>query len=329
MWSDLELALALSASEVTPSDETDPLYESMRDLEMKAKYRLHGDFLATCACGATRRLKELLRKPIASVGEGLIVAAKNGHVDCVQLLLLSSPFQDIITAFSEACEQGHKEIIPLLSPRMNSRLEGRIALSRLLPRVCARARFDIGTQLLSLGVTTHDEALTETLTLLCKEWTPSAETFAITLIQRHQAKLTYIDWTIINRIFRQSPVQFMQVLDTAGILRSPLCLPAERWYELMTGGINIEPYLPFGIYPEYVVALTQQARLTMMDILPKDLINAIVMPYLGCPHRTKATVESVPEVIDFSEVEKRWEESLNPKPLPESIGSLVSLFSPL
>src|SRR5581483_1801185 len=208
MWSDLELALALSASEMETkhmfeSEKEDPLYWSILDLEMKAKHRLQGDFIETCASGSTQRLKELLMKPIEDIGAGLVAAAENGRVSCIPLLLASSSFKDVIRALETACEQGHSDIITLLSPRIISRLEGRMALSRLLPRVCTQARFDIGMQFLSLGVTTPDEALAETLALLCKDWNEPAETFAVTLIQKHQAKLTYVNWPVCNHIFRQ------------------------------------------------------------------------------------------------------------------------------
>jgi hypothetical protein len=328
MWSGLELALALSASEVATrpiAEPEDSLYWSMQDLEMKAKHRLREDFIASCASGAIHRLKELLRKPCSAIGKGLIAAAKNGHVECVQLLLPLSPFNNVLTALEEACHQGHGDVIAVLGPTVNRRLEGRIAISRLLPQICAQARFDIGRQLLSFGTTTQDEALAETLSLLWKEWTESAEDFAITLIQTHKAKLTYTEASVCRYIFRQSPTQFIRVLVMADILPRPLCLPAERWYQLMTDGMDIEPYLPFGIYPESIVALTQKTRLLMLEILPIDLINSIVMPYLGCPQRNKRVVE-----VDFSEIERCLDE---PKPLPETPpevlpGSLASLFIP-
>lgn len=323
MWSDLELALALSASEIEtrPIEESeDPLYWTIRDLEMKAKHRLQGDFIATCASGGIQRLRELLRKPIAALGEGLIAAAENGHVECVQLLHPLSPFKDVLTALEKACYQGRGDIVTLLSQPVNRRLEGRMAISGILPRVCSQSQFDIGRQLLSFGSTTVDEALAETAALLYKEWTEPAENFAITLIQTHRAKLTYVDWSVCQYIFRQSPTQFMQVLMTAGILPTPLCLPADRWYQLMSDGIDIEPYLPNGIYPESIIALMQKAQLIMLDILPKDLVNSILMPYLGCPQRTKRVVE-----VDFDEIERCLEEP----PKPEvSAGSLASLFLP-
>lgn len=129
-------------------------------LEMKAKDRLHEAFIASCASGAIHRLKELLRNPCLAIGKGLIAAAKNGHVECVKLLLPSSPFYNVLTALEKACYQGHSDVVTLLGPTVNGRVEGRTAISRILPHICAQAPFDISRQ---------DEAIAETLSLLQKE----------------------------------------------------------------------------------------------------------------------------------------------------------------
>ena len=66
------------------------------------------------------------------------------------------------------------------------------------------------------------------------------------MIQTHNAKLTHTEASVGQYIFRQSPPPFMRVLVIEDILPKPLCLPVDCWYQLMSDGMDIEPYLPFG-----------------------------------------------------------------------------------
>src|SRR5581483_10410492 len=104
------------------------------------------------------------------------------------------------------------------------------------------------------------------------------------------------------------PVEVLKVMADAKILPRPLSLPADRWYQLLMGGININEYLPFGFQSNDIVAMSQQARLLVMGVLPKDIVNTIIMPYLYCPQKPK--LEEALAESDFAEVERLWLETL-------------------